>query len=116
MPLHIHLLLLKYEEDANRSYITEIPYMQELRFINYGINCSLVGLSMLLAASQLIHPSSALTGQGLLAVLKNLLQQGSDLYEYTVDVHPIATKVSLRNISIACAELHKLLLQASMQT
>ena len=69
--------------------------MQELRFLNYGINGTLLGLSTLLAASQLIHPGSAAASPNIIGALKDLAQQGSQFYEYFVDVHPIATKVCL---------------------
>ena len=67
--------------------------MQELRFLNYGINGFLLGLSTLLAASQLLHPGSAAASPNILGALKDLAQQGSQFYEYFVDVHPIVTKV-----------------------
>ena len=70
--------------------------MQELRFINYGINSTLLGLATLLAASQLIQAGSAAASPNLLGTLKDLAQQGSQFYEYFVDVHPMATKVCLQ--------------------
>lgn len=65
---------------------------QELRILNYTANCTLVGVSILLTASQLVHSDSVASWPTLVSSLSALAQRGSHLYEYFVDVHPIATK------------------------
>lgn len=68
--------------------------MQELRILNYTANCTLVGLSVVLTASHLFHPESVASWPTLASSLNALAQQGSQFYQYVVDVHPIATKVT----------------------
>lgn len=65
---------------------------QELRILNYTANCTLVGLSVVLTASHLFHPESVASWPTLASSLNALAQQGSQFYQYVVDVHPIATK------------------------
>jgi protein Mpv17 len=78
---------------------------QELRVLNYSANCTLVGLSMLLAASQLLHPESVQSWPTLASTVSALAKQGCHLYEYIVDVHPIATKAVISGVIYGLGDL-----------
>ena len=62
--------------------------------MNYTANCTLVGLSTAMAASQLFHPDTLAAWPSLVSLLSTAAQKGAELYNYIIDVHPIATKVS----------------------
>jgi hypothetical protein len=94
--MHIDAAYLTWLRHPADLYVStsQALMMQELRILNYTANCTLVGVSILLTASQLVHSDSVASWPTLVSSLSALAQRGSHLYEYFVDVHPIATKVS----------------------